>query len=47
MLLSFFEVKHLAVTVLLVFSFARKTVRAILPMDDKIVLASEETISFT
>ncbi len=42
---TFFVVKHLAVPVLLGCAFARKTVRAILPMDDKMVLASDKTIS--
>ncbi len=43
---TFFVVKHLAEPVLLGCAFARRNVRAILPMDDKSVLASDETISF-
>ncbi len=43
---TFFAVKHLAVPVLLECAFVRKNVRALLPMDDRMVLASEETVSF-
>ncbi len=43
---KFFLVKRLAVPVLLDCASARQNVRAILLMDCKLVLASDETISF-